>query len=109
MRFDAFAKILVLEIDGGFTWVEYGKVNVDGVAMVEHWRFFSACIGDLKCGHQAVGSVEIFTEEALNLHVIHVIGFGALIDVTADEHRLPDPGLVELPKVVLCYAVVVAL
>ena len=109
MRLDAFGEVLVLEIDGSLAGVVYREIDADSVAVVKHWRFFIARIGDVEGGHQAVGGGEIIAEEAFNLHIAHLIGLRASIDRTANEHGLPDPGLVELPKVVLCHAVVVAL
>ena len=55
LRLDAHFEFRMVEINGLTIRIVNGKIDLDGVAMMENWCFGSSSVCDLKRCHQAVG------------------------------------------------------
>ena len=59
LRLDAHFEFRMVEINGLTIRIVNGKIDLDGVAMMENWCFGNSSVCDLKRCHQAVGRLEM--------------------------------------------------
>ena len=73
LRLDAHFEFRMVEINGLTIRIVNGKVDLDGVAMMENWRFGSSSVCDLKRCHQAVGRLEMLCHKPKTINTIDLM------------------------------------